>query len=127
MANPLRQRRVAERIQHEIGQMLLFDVKDPRLSMVSVTRVTIDRELMQADVYVSAIVDSEAEQAEVMIGLGHALGFIRREIGKRIQLRHAPGIAFHWDPGPENLDHISKILDDLKKEGGAQVPPLAPQ
>ena len=35
------------------------------------------------------------------------------------QLRHAPGIAFHWDPGPENLDHISKILDDLKKGDGA--------
>lgn len=125
MANLLRQRRVAERIQHEIGQMLLFDIKDPRVSMVSVTRVTIDRELMQAEVYVSAIVDSEAEQAEILEGLGHALGYIRREIGKRVQLRHAPGIAFHWDPGPENLDHISKILDDLKKEGGAPAEPPA--
>ncbi len=119
MANVLRQRRVAERIQHEIGQMLLFDLKDPRLSMISVTRVTIDRELMQADVYVSAIVENEAEQREIMDGLAHALGFVRREIGKRVQLRHAPGIAFHWDPGPENLDHISKILDDLKKGDGA--------
>ncbi len=125
MANLLRQRRVAERIQHEIGQMLLFDIKDPRVSMVSVTRVTIDRELMQAEVYVSAIVDSQAEQAEIMQGLAHALGFIRREIGKRVQLRHAPGIAFHWDPGPENLDHISRILDDLKKEGGASAEPPA--
>ncbi len=105
--------------------MLLFDIKDPRVSMVSVTRVTIDRELMQAEVYVSAIVDSEAEQAEIMQGLGHALGFIRREIGKRVQLRHAPGIAFHWDPGPENLDHISRILDDLKKEGGTSAEPPA--
>jgi ribosome-binding factor A len=119
MANVLRQRRVAERIQHEIGQMLLFDLKDPRLSMVSVTRVTIDRELMQAEVYVSAIVENEAEQADILEVLAHANGFVRREIGKRVQLRHAPAIAFHWDPGPENLDHMSRLLDDLKRNEGS--------
>ncbi len=99
--------------------MLLFDMKDPRLSMVSVTRVTIDRELMQAEVHVSAIVENEAQQAAIMEGLGHATGFIRREIGKRVQLRHAPSIAFHWDPGPATLDHISRLLDDLKRDEGS--------
>lgn len=116
MASPIRQKRAAGRIQNELGQMLLTEVKDPRLALVSITRVTIDRELMQADVYVSALADDELGKQEVMTALDSAHGFLRREIGKRVPLRHTPQLIFHWDPGIENTEHVANLLDSLKTE-----------
>jgi ribosome-binding factor A len=43
-----------------------------------------------------------------------AIGFIRREIGRRVQLRHTPQIMFHWDPGPEKVEQVGRLLDELK-------------
>jgi ribosome-binding factor A len=113
MPSPLRQKRVADRIQAEISELLLRGMKDPRLALVTVTRVNIDRELEHANVFVSTVGD-EARQNEVMRVLEGATGFIRREIGRRVQLRHTPQIMFHWDPGPEKVEHVGRLLDELK-------------
>lgn len=115
MPTPLRQKRVAERLRAEISDLLQRELKDPRLNMVTVTRVTIDRELAQADVYVSTLGD-EAQRREMLEGLRSAAGFIRREIGHRIQLRNTPNLVFHWDPGLENLENISRLLDEIRKD-----------
>lgn len=113
MPSPLRQKRVADRIQAEISELLLRGMKDPRLALVTVTRVNIDRELEHANVFVSTVGD-EARQNEVMRVLEGATGFIRREIGRRVQLRHTPQIMFHWDPGPEKVEQVGRLLDELK-------------
>jgi ribosome-binding factor A len=113
MPSPLRQKRVADRIQAEISELLLRGMKDPRLALVTVTRVNIDRELEHANVFVSTVGD-EARQNEVMRVLEGAIGFIRREIGRRVQLRHTPQIMFHWDPGPEKVEQVGRLLDELK-------------
>lgn len=115
MPTPLRQKRVAERLRAEISDLLQRELKDPRLNMVTVTRVTIDRELAQADVYVSTLGD-EAQRREMLEGLRSAAGFIRRELGHRIQLRNTPNLVFHWDPGLENLENISRLLDEIRKD-----------
>ena len=113
MPSPIRQKRVADRIQAEISELLLLEMKDPRLALVTVTRVNIDRELEHASVFVSTIGD-EARQTEVMHVLEGATGFVRREIGRRVQLRHTPQIVFHWDPGPEKVEQVGRLLDELK-------------
>jgi ribosome-binding factor A len=115
MSTPLRQKRVAERLRAEISDLLQRELKDPRLNLVTVTRVTIDRELAQADVYVSTLGD-ETQRKEMLQGLRSAAGFIRREVGHRIQLRNTPNLVFHWDPGLENLENISRLLDEIKDE-----------
>lgn len=115
MPTPIRQKRVAERLRQEISDLLQREIKDPRLALVSVTRVTIDRELSHADVYVSNL--GEAADHQVMLAaLNSALGFIRREVGRRIRLRLTPQIVFHWDPGLENVEQIGQLLDQLKAE-----------
>jgi ribosome-binding factor A len=116
MATPVRQKRVAERIQHEIADLLQHEIKDPRLELVSVTRVVVDRELAHANVFVSAIAD-EARQKEVMQVMRGAAGFIRREVGRRVRLRTTPEILFHWDPGPEKVEQVAQLLDQLKAAG----------
>jgi len=98
--------------------MLLKDISDPRLQQVFVTDVRVDRELAFADVYVSAVEGATRSQ-EVLQGLDSASGFLRRELSARVGLRSFPRLRFHWDPTPENADHIEKLLDQIRGEQGA--------
>ncbi len=95
--------------------MLIRDVNDPRLKQIFVTGVKIDRELTHANVYVSAI-EGTARSAEVLAGLESASGFLRRELSARVEVRAFPKLLFHWDPTPENADHIEKLLAGLRNK-----------
>jgi ribosome-binding factor A len=121
MPTPLRQKRVADRLQQELSS-LLQTMNDPRLNLVTVTVVNIDRELEYANVFVSTVGD-EARKREVMQVLNNAKGFIRREVSRRVQLRRAPEIIFHWDPSPEKAEYIAGLLDQIKAETETASPP----
>lgn len=115
MVSKLRAQRIADRIREELSEMLLQEISDPRLVGVSITDVTVDRELAFANIYVSAVEGSERSQ-EILEGLEHAQGFIRRELSHRIELRTFPKLRFHWDPTFERADHIERLLASLQKE-----------
>ncbi len=95
--------------------MLIREISDPRLQQIFVTDVRVDRELAFADVYVSAVEGAERSQ-EILAGLKSASGFMRRALAGRIELRTFPRLRFHWDPTPENADHIEKLLAQLKEK-----------
>jgi len=116
MANPLRQKRVADRIRAEISGLLQREMADPRLKLVTVTDVSVDRELAYANVWVCRV-DGNSAEKEVLAALEGAKGFLRREIAARVQLRHAPQLIFHWDRAPDHAEKIAHILDDLKQTG----------
>jgi len=94
--------------------MLIREINDPRLKLIYITDVKVDRELAYADVYVSAV-EGQARSAEILSGLESASGFLRRTLAGRIELRAFPRLRFHWDPTPENADHIEKILAGLRQ------------
>ncbi len=108
----LKQERMAERIREILSELLFSEVRDPRLHDVTVTRVTLDREIQYADVYVNALGD-ETRRAEVLAGLGSAKGFLRREVAARVRLRQAPDLGFHWDFNLEHGERINRLLDAL--------------
>jgi len=120
MTSTLRQKRVADRLQVEISELFQREMNDPRLQLVTVTRVVIDRELEYANVFVSTMGD-EARQAEVLAILKGAHGFIRREVGRRVKLRRTPQIIFHWDPGPEKGEQVEQLLDQLRAQSQASA------
>lgn len=95
--------------------MLIREVNDPRLKQIFVTGVKIDRELTHANVYVSAV-EGASRAAEILAGLTSASGFLRRELSARVELRSFPKLIFHWDPTPENADHIEKLLAGLRNK-----------
>ena len=101
--------------------MLIREISDPRLEQVYVTDVRVDRELAFADIYVSAVEGAERSE-EVLAGLKSASGFIRRALASRIDLRSFPRLRFHWDPTPENADHIEKILLQLRDKDSKESP-----
>jgi len=115
MPSGLRLQRIADRIRQEIADMLIREINDPRLKLISVTDVKVDKELAFADVYVSAV-EGHTRSAEILAGLESASGFLRRTLASRIELRVFPRLRFHWDPTPENADHIEKVLADLREK-----------
>jgi ribosome-binding factor A len=108
----IRQQRTAEQMQHILSELFLREMNDPRLQMLTVTEVTIDRELEHADVYLNALGD-ESRQDEVMPALAKASGYLRRELVNRMRLRKAPQLHFHWDPRLAHTQEIESILNNL--------------
>lgn len=115
MVSKMRAERIADRIRQELSEMLIFDLSDPRLMGVSVTDVRVDRELSYANIYVSAI-EGSSRSEEILAGLEHAQGFIRRELAHRINLRSFPHLRFHWDPTFERAEHIEQLLASLRDD-----------
>ena len=115
MPSKLRLQRIADRVRQELSEMLITRINDPRLMGISITDVKVDRELAYADIYVSAI-EGVKRSEEILDGFDHANGFLRRELAAKIELRVFPRLRFHWDPTPENADHIEKILAQLREE-----------
>jgi ribosome-binding factor A len=123
VVSKLRSQRIADRLREELSEMLIQEVADPRVAGVTVTDVTIDRELAYADVYVSAVEGSE-RAPEILEGLQHAGGFLRKELSQRVDLRTFPRLRFHWDPTPERAEHMEQLFATLHSEPGP--PPAAP-
>jgi len=115
MPSKVRLQRIADRIRQELSDMLIREINDPRLHQIYITDVTVDRELAFANIYVSAV-EGSTRSAEILAGLKSASGFLRRELSARVELRVFPHLRFHWDPTPENADHIERLLASLHGE-----------
>jgi ribosome-binding factor A len=108
----IRQKRTADHIQTILSELLLRDMRDPRLHGLTITEVRIDRELQYADIYINALGDDSRED-EIMAALQKATGFMRRELAQQMSLRTVPHLHFHWDPTLAHAERISEILDSL--------------
>ncbi len=115
MPSGIRLQRIADRVRQELSELLVREVNDPRLRNIFITDVKIDKELAFADIYVSALEGAE-RSPEILAGLHSACGFFRRILAARVELRAFPKLRFHWDPTPENADHIEKVLAGLREK-----------
>ena len=115
MPSGVRLQRIADRIRQEISEMLIREISDPRLKLIYITDVKIDKELTYADIYVSAV-EGVSRSKDVLAGLESASGFIRRTLASRVELRSFPRLRFHWDMTPENADRIEKKLAELRNK-----------
>lgn len=104
--------RINDEIQRELADQLR-NLKDPRVSgMVSITRVDTTNDLRYAKVYISAL--DKTQEKDVLKGLKSASGFLRRELGRALQLRYTPELQFIGD---DSIQHGAHILELLRKEG----------
>lgn len=115
MVSQARANRIANRIQEELSELILFEMTDPRLQGVTVTKVNVDRELAFANIFVSSI-EGSSKKEPILEGLNHASGFIRRNLARSINLRVFPQLRFNWDPNPEHADRIDQLLASLHNE-----------
>ena len=116
----LRIEKIQELMKQEISQIILQELKDPRIGFVTVTQVEITGDLRNAKVYVS-LMGNEEQIKDCWRGLQSSLGFIRREIGKRIRLRFTPELTFALDKSLDYSAHIQKLLLKIQAEDAAKA------
>ena len=103
--------RIAEEVKKELSG-IIRDLKDPRIpQMTSVVRVDITNDLRHAKAYIS-IMGSEEEKKAAIKGLQSAAGFVRHEVGSRVDLRYTPEFTFILDTSIEYGAHINELLRD---------------
>lgn len=110
-----RARKIGQRIQEDLAQLLQRDVEDPRLHLVTVTDAEVDRELAFATIYVTAA-DAADRQEEILRALRGAKGFLRSRLAAEIDLRVFPQLRFRWDPSPDRAARVDYLLTQLKEE-----------
>jgi ribosome-binding factor A len=113
--------RVSEAVREIASETILFELRDPRVKMVTVTRAEVSADLQHAKVYVS-IMGTDKEQQLTMHGLRHAAGFIQSKLAKRLQTRFTPVVQFVLDRGVKNSIEMTRLIN----EALAQSAPAAP-
>lgn len=105
--------RVADQLQQELAMLIQREVKDPRLGMVTVSGVTVSRDLGYADVYVTLLGENEPERIQDNLKvLRRAAGFLRSQVARRIKLRHVPELRFHYDESVVRGQRLSSLIDE---------------
>jgi ribosome-binding factor A len=103
---------ISEEMKKEISSIIQSELKDPRLpKMISVISADVTKDLRYAKVFISVLGD-DADKKNAIEGLKSAAGFIRREIGHRMQLRYTPELLFELDNSIERGVYISKLIND---------------
>lgn len=105
--------RIAEQIRRELADLLQFEVKDPRVSMVTITEVEVSGDLAHAKIFYSAPVQDNPEaMRELQKGLEKSAGFLRSQLGKRMSVRTVPQLHFSYDSSIDRGMKISRLIDE---------------
>ena len=109
--------RISEEVKRELSK-IIRELKDPRIPlMTSVVLVDVTKDLRYAKAYIS-VMGAKEQQKAALEGLKSAAGFIRKEIGRRVQLRYTPEFIFVLDESIEHGSRISNILHEIIPEKG---------
>jgi ribosome-binding factor A len=110
-----RQRRVQELLVHEVSDIVRREVKDPRVSLVTVTDAEVSPDLRNARLFVSTLGGGAEQTAEALKGLRSAAGFIRGEFARRARLRFTPSLEFRADATLERAARIHELLASVRE------------
>jgi len=111
--------RLSESVKQEVSKIILYELKDPRISFITVTHVEISPDLRNAKVHVSILGDNTT-QTKTLRGLEHAKGFIQTELGSRLKMRYTPILTFYLDESVKKSMHISELIDRAVKSDEVQ-------
>lgn len=116
-----RTEKLREFIKEQVGQIIQQQLKDPRIGFVSVTDAEVSMDLRHARVFVSVLGDEDAKAA-TMEGLHSAQGYIRGELGRRLQMRFTPEIAFELDDSIERGTRVMSLIRDVTEGATHDAP-----
>ncbi len=119
--------RIAEVIREVASETILFELQDPRIKLVTVTRAEVSADLQHAKVYVS-IMGTQKEQDLCMHGLRHSAGFIQSKLASRLKTRYTPTIKFVKDEGVKKSIEVTRLINEALAQSrpSDQAPPPDP-
>ena len=113
--------RVAEAVREVASETILYELRDPRVKLVTVTRTEVSGDLQHAKVYVS-VMGTDKEQLLTLRGLRHAAGFIQSKLARRLQTRFTPVLTFVLDQGVKQSIEMTRLINEAL---AASAPPPA--
>ena len=119
MAQERRIKRLENVLLQAVAPLISHGLLDPRLNLVTVTRISLSGDLSTARVNWSCL-GSESERSQATHALEHARGRLQTAVARAMQTRTTPRLEFHYDPSLENSARISRILDGLARERAAK-------
>jgi ribosome-binding factor A len=117
VVQPRRLARLESLIQRRVAEILQFEAKDPRLGMVTVTKVELDREIERCKVFWTSLGDEKQRKLN-WHALQHARKYVQHEVGEILPTRNVPQLEFHFDESIEGARRMDELLDELRPEGG---------
>jgi ribosome-binding factor A len=115
LAQGSRPDRVGDQVRQELAELIARQVQDPGIGFLTITRVKLTPDLQQARVFYTAIGDDK-QRAETAKALRRATPFLRRQVGRRLRLKHVPELQFLYDETIEQQDRIERIIRDIHTE-----------
>jgi ribosome-binding factor A len=114
MVNPRTLQRIASRIHERAAYCLQFEIKDPRSSFVTITKVELEPDLRAGKIYWSSLGD-EAERRRTAHMLEDAAGFIQRQVGRVLETRTIPHLTWHFDDSIEKAAALDQLIADARR------------
>jgi len=106
-----RSERVAQTVTRQLAVILRSEVKDPRVSSLTITDVDVPKDLRQAKVFVTSMADDALDIEDTMQALQKANGFLRRKLAAVIDMRHCPNLVFSYDNSISEGARMSALID----------------
>lgn len=109
-----RSSRVSEQIHRELSELIRLELKDPRVSLVTLTDVEVTPDYAHAKVFYTTLANEEQRRV-IEQGLKHSASFLRRELGRRIRIHHTPELHFVYDASVERGSRLAQLIDEAVK------------
>jgi ribosome-binding factor A len=122
---PQRGLRVADQIQRDLAEIISFELKDPRIGMITITEVQLTPDYAHAKVFFTLLLDKPEQIKNNVDGLNSAAGFIRNLLGKRLHIHTLPMLHFVHDTSTSRGMEMSLLIDEANKTRAADAEPDA--
>ena len=119
---PVRGIRVADQIQRDLAEIIAYELKDPRVGMVTVTEVQLTPDYAHAKVFFTLLSDDKTVIANTVAGLKQAAGFIRGQLGRRLSVHTLPELHFVHDTSTARGVELSKLIDEANASRATDAP-----
>ncbi len=113
---PPRGLRVADQIQRDLAELISFELKDPRIGMVTLTEVQLTPDYAHAKIYFTTLVDDAKQIEKTQAGLSAAAGFLRNQLGKRLHIHTLPQLHFIHDTSTSRGLAMSQLIDQANAQ-----------
>jgi len=109
---PGRGLRVADQIQRDLAELIAFELKDPRVGMITITEVQVTPDYAHAKIFFTTLVDDKEKIRNTIAGLQAASGFLRNQLGRRLSIHTLPELHFVHDTSTARGIEMSRLIDE---------------
>lgn len=118
--------RISSLIRQKVSELLVTEIRDPRIGIVTITQVKLDRELLVAKVFWSTL-GNEKDRNLTQHALKRCRKYLQGKMGDILPTRTVPRLEFHFDPSVEGSIRVSNLIDELNEERTSREVPTDSQ